>query len=171
MASGLHNTPLFNSGPDAWSLILLLVPAALCGCPSEQRSPPDALWEILPQMALPVKLVRTLARWRHIKGRLLGHSASHQFLKRRCGGPVSWSRRIGPHVVHPVYHESSPAVPVSRLPQRCDRVPFQCVPSFTHHLASRQRRARPPVPCPSTCAVLTPGWYTRLCLHGMQLRR
>jgi len=43
----------------------------------------------------------------------------------RHRGPVSWSRRIGPHVTFQptVSCRRSPYVPVSRLPQRRDRVP------------------------------------------------
>jgi hypothetical protein len=44
----------------------------------------------------------------------------------RQGGPVSWSRRIGPPVPLSAGRERFPYVPVSRLPQRRDRVPFRC---------------------------------------------
>ncbi len=69
---------------------------------------------------------------------------------------VSWSRRIGPHVdlLPPV---SRPAcIAVSRLPQRRDRVPFQCGPGSTHHSVSRLRSV---AEHPEGLA-LTRGWYT-----------
>ena len=57
----------------------------------------------------------------------------------RHGGPVSWSRRSGPHVALVPTVSRSLDVPVSRLPQRRDRVPFRCGPGSTHHCLSRLR--------------------------------
>ena len=59
----------------------------------------------------------------------------------RPGGPVSWSRRSGPHVAPLPIVSRSLDVPVSRLPQRRDRVPFRCGPGSTHHCLSRLRSA------------------------------
>jgi len=42
------------------------------------------------------------------------------------GGPVSWNRRIGPHVALPADREPFPWCACSRLPQHRDRVPFRC---------------------------------------------
>src|SRR5260370_32416828 len=74
----------------------------------------------------------------------------------RHGGPVSWSRRIGPHVAFLLTVNRSPDVPVSRLPQRRDRVPSRCGPGLTHHPVSRLRSA---AQHPQGLA-LTRGWYT-----------
>src|SRR5258708_38392916 len=54
-------------------------------------------------------------------------------------GPVSWSRRSGPHVALLPTLSRSLDVPVSRLPQRRDRVPFRCGPGSTHPSLSRLR--------------------------------
>jgi hypothetical protein len=61
-------------------------------------------------------------------------------MRRRPGGQVSWSRRIGPpfHLLLDV--SSPPPAPVSRLPQRRDRVPSRCGPSV--HTARRVKAAQ-----------------------------
>jgi hypothetical protein len=57
----------------------------------------------------------------------------------RHGGPVSWSRRNGPRVVFLPTVSHLPGVPVSRLPQRRDRVPSGA--GYSHKTMPSQGRA------------------------------